>query len=227
MCSELTPRARIPDTRIQQLMQPCLNGDQFWNVVLVFVISTHSFSQDCCCPFTRLVDQKKFLLVLCQVKQIRKSSYLSSASPQAPKTNSNSENSENSELSQARHFEVQPLDLKENVGNELQTRPSIVKISKSRPLIWNCKSLCSECCWWNLYQRHYHRIYWKCWKCSEQLTTEVWNVTLRRCALSTKEELQSSYALLSLCTLWTGNRGFWIFCSCSLLCTYLVYGSTK
>ena len=24
MCSELTPRARIPDTRIPQLMQPCL-----------------------------------------------------------------------------------------------------------------------------------------------------------------------------------------------------------
>ena len=23
MCSELTPRARIPDTRIPQLMQPC------------------------------------------------------------------------------------------------------------------------------------------------------------------------------------------------------------
>ena len=25
MCSELTPRARIPDTRIPQLMQPCLH----------------------------------------------------------------------------------------------------------------------------------------------------------------------------------------------------------
>ena len=24
MCSELTPRARIPDTRIPQLMQPCV-----------------------------------------------------------------------------------------------------------------------------------------------------------------------------------------------------------
>ena len=24
MCSELTPRARIPDTRIPQFMQPCL-----------------------------------------------------------------------------------------------------------------------------------------------------------------------------------------------------------
>ena len=59
-----------------------------------------------------------------------------------------------------------------------------------------------------LYQRHYHRTCWKCWKWSEQLTTEVWNVTLRRCALSTKEELQSSYALLSLCALWPGNR--WI-----------------
>ena len=26
MCSELTPRARIPDTRIPQLMQPCCQG---------------------------------------------------------------------------------------------------------------------------------------------------------------------------------------------------------
>ena len=26
MCSELTPRARIPDTRIPQLMQPCLRN---------------------------------------------------------------------------------------------------------------------------------------------------------------------------------------------------------
>ena len=26
MCSELTPRARIPDTRIPQLMQPCIKG---------------------------------------------------------------------------------------------------------------------------------------------------------------------------------------------------------
>ena len=25
MCSELTPRARIPDIRIPQLMQPCVN----------------------------------------------------------------------------------------------------------------------------------------------------------------------------------------------------------
>ena len=29
MCSELTPRARIPDTRIPQLMQPCLPGSQW------------------------------------------------------------------------------------------------------------------------------------------------------------------------------------------------------
>ena len=28
MCSELTPRARIPDTRIPQLMQPCSNPTQ-------------------------------------------------------------------------------------------------------------------------------------------------------------------------------------------------------
>ena len=27
MCSELTPRARIPDTRIPQLMQPCSGDD--------------------------------------------------------------------------------------------------------------------------------------------------------------------------------------------------------
>ena len=27
MCSELTPRARIPDTRIPQLMQPWAGGD--------------------------------------------------------------------------------------------------------------------------------------------------------------------------------------------------------
>ena len=26
MCSELTPRARIPDNRIPQLMQPCFQG---------------------------------------------------------------------------------------------------------------------------------------------------------------------------------------------------------
>ena len=31
MCSELTPRARIPDTRIPQLMQPCLERSRFWD----------------------------------------------------------------------------------------------------------------------------------------------------------------------------------------------------
>ena len=30
MCSELTPRARIPDTRIPQLMQPCLLNTMFF-----------------------------------------------------------------------------------------------------------------------------------------------------------------------------------------------------
>ena len=33
MCSELTPRARIPDTRIPQLMQPCL-GTMRLNYIL-------------------------------------------------------------------------------------------------------------------------------------------------------------------------------------------------
>ena len=32
MCSELTPRARIPDTRIPQFMQPCGGGDVGDNV---------------------------------------------------------------------------------------------------------------------------------------------------------------------------------------------------
>ena len=37
MCSELTPRARIPDTRIPQLMQPCaqvLHGTTWYCMVL-------------------------------------------------------------------------------------------------------------------------------------------------------------------------------------------------
>ena len=33
MCSELTPRAHIPDTRIPQLMQPCLRSLLVFNVV--------------------------------------------------------------------------------------------------------------------------------------------------------------------------------------------------
>ena len=34
MCSELTPRARIPDTRIPQLMQPCLQQSRVSNIFL-------------------------------------------------------------------------------------------------------------------------------------------------------------------------------------------------
>ena len=36
MCSELTPRARIPDTRIPQLMQPCRSwwgGTALWQLI--------------------------------------------------------------------------------------------------------------------------------------------------------------------------------------------------
>ena len=35
MCSELTPRARIPDTRIPQFMQPCLKAN-----IIIFVITS-------------------------------------------------------------------------------------------------------------------------------------------------------------------------------------------
>ena len=35
MCSELTPRAPIPDTRIPQLMQPCVYFDLCLKVVLL------------------------------------------------------------------------------------------------------------------------------------------------------------------------------------------------
>ena len=34
MCSELTPRARILDTRIPQLMQPCTLVSPFMNKIL-------------------------------------------------------------------------------------------------------------------------------------------------------------------------------------------------
>ena len=38
MCSELAPRAHIPDTRIPQLMQPCLDAFQL-NLVTVEPLS--------------------------------------------------------------------------------------------------------------------------------------------------------------------------------------------
>ena len=40
MCPELTPRARIPDTRIPQLMQPCCTG-----VHILFHKCTHPITQ--------------------------------------------------------------------------------------------------------------------------------------------------------------------------------------
>ena len=38
MCSELTPRAPIPDTRIPQLMQPCVYDEQCDDDNGVFVV---------------------------------------------------------------------------------------------------------------------------------------------------------------------------------------------
>ena len=82
------------------------------------------------CPLPSKVDHKKFLLVLCQ--------------PTSPK--------DQQQLRARRELQARPSSAfwspatrsERKSGNKLQTRPSIVKISKSRPLIWNCKSLCSD-----------------------------------------------------------------------------------
>ena len=42
MCSELTPRARIPDTRIPQLMQPCSASD--FLLMYLYSLSTDNIS---------------------------------------------------------------------------------------------------------------------------------------------------------------------------------------
>ena len=52
MCPELTPRARIPDTRIPQFMQPCIFEDSRKMRLIVSKEITRCLPQSRCCPPT-------------------------------------------------------------------------------------------------------------------------------------------------------------------------------